>query len=75
MGMQRLDAERNMKIERWYRRLMSFIIPCIGVGIALLWNIGAGLLAVAVLTAWLLRTRRRMIKEGTWLAETAGLWE
>ncbi|ATU91172.1 hypothetical protein [Phyllobacterium zundukense] len=75
MRERRLNVERDARIETWFRRLLPVLVAVIAVAITLIWNLGAGLLVSALVAFLVLRTRRRLIRQGSWSANTTGLWE
>ena len=73
MRERRLCADRDAKIETWVRRFVPILVAIIGIVVAIMWNIGAGLLASALVALLALKARRRMIRQGAWNADTVGL--
>ncbi len=75
MRERRLKVERDARLEKWFRRLVPVLITIIAIAIGMIWNLGAGLLVSALVAVLVLKTRRRLIRQGAWTADSAGLWE
>jgi hypothetical protein len=75
MRKRREMIKRDAKMESRLRGGAWAVILAVAVGLTLFWNIGAGLVVSALMAWGYLRTRRKLIREGRWNADTEGLWE